>query len=220
MIESLLLTLQTATVVAVIALVLSLPLARLLSATHHLTWPMHLLALLPLAVPPTAYGMLLLTIFVPDSVIGRMWITVTGDTFAFTWAGVVFACILTSIPFALYPLWFGLRRIDWKAIRHMVSLGITPRHKWQKLILPQMLVPLTMAFLLSFLHTLGEFGAVMIIGGSIPNETQLLSVLLYQQVEILDLDAAETTLWTLLTISLLTTALIVGLQAKFAESLD
>lgn len=208
-IEALLLSLRLASTVAALLLTISLPLAYWLAFT---SWRgkflLESVVALPLVLPPTVLGFYALVALGPRGFLGRLWQAMFGHTLAFTFVGLVLASMVYSLPFAVQPLVAGFASIDTALIDAARLLGAGPIRLVTTILVPLARRSLLAAILLSFLHTIGEFGVVLMLGGDIPGSTRTLSIVLYNQVENFDYAGANRTAALLLGMSVLALALI------------
>jgi molybdate transport system permease protein len=145
---------------------------------------------LPLAMPPTVVGFYLLILMGPEGQLGRLWSGVTGSPLLFTFAGIVIASIIYSMPFALQPMRAAFEKIDPRLIDSARVLGLSPPAIFIRVILPNSLNGIAASAILVFLHTLGAFGVLLMVGGSIPGETRVASIAIYEAVETLQYGSA------------------------------
>ncbi|MCX5841946.1 MAG: molybdate ABC transporter permease subunit [Deltaproteobacteria bacterium] len=145
---------------------------------------------LPLAMPPTVVGFYLLILMGPEGQLGRFWTGVTGSPLLFTFTGIVIASIIYSIPFALQPMRAAFEKIDPRLIDSARVLGLSPPAVFIRVILPNSLNGIAASAILVFLHTLGAFGVMLMVGGSIPGETRVASIAIYEAVETLQYGSA------------------------------
>ena len=190
--QAILLTLKLAFITSGLLLLIALPLAWFLANWESKAKPfvMSVLAL-PLVLPPTVLGFYLLVAFSPQSALGQGWLSLTGSSLAFSFEGLVLGSIIYSLPFALQPLYSGFSQLDTRYLDVAKTLGFSATEAFMKIVLPLSKAPIVVALGLSFAHTIGEFGVVLMIGGNIPGETQVLSIALYEQVEALQYDSAH-----------------------------
>lgn len=188
---ALFLSLKLAFVATTILMLLTAPLACLL-AYSRLPGKAFLEAFinLPLAMPPTVVGFYLLILMGPEGQLGRLWTGVTGSPLLFTFAGIVIASIIYSIPFALQPMRAAFEKIDPRLIDSARVLGLAPPAIFIRVILPNSLNGIAASAILVFLHTLGAFGVMLMVGGSIPGETRVASIAIYEAVETLQYGSA------------------------------
>ena len=173
------LKLASATVVAL--LVIATPLAWWLAFTRA-RWRtvVEAVAALPLVLPPTVLGFYLLILLAPNGPIGRWWVELTDSTLTFSFTGLVVASIVYSFPFAVQPLQAAFERI-----------GRAPLEAFFRVASPMALRGYVSAIVLVFAHTLGEFGVVLMVGGSIPGETRVVSIAIFEYVETLEYGQAH-----------------------------
>ena len=182
--EALTLTLRLATTTTLILLALALPLAGFIAlAKTKFRFLLEAIIALPLVLPPTVLGFYLLVGLGPTTAIGRTITTLLGHTLAFSFQGLVAGSILYSLPFAVQPIVAGLRAVDPVYLEAATTLGASPSVRFLRIALPLARGSILTAAVLTFTHTVGEFGVVLMLGGSIPGKTQTLSVALYNLVE-------------------------------------
>jgi molybdate transport system permease protein len=188
---ALFLSLKLALVATTILMLLTAPLACLM-AYSRLPGKAFLEAFinLPLAMPPTVVGFYLLILMGPEGQLGRLWTGVTGSPLLFTFAGIVIASIIYSMPFALQPMRAAFEKIDIRLIDSARVLGLSPPAIFMRVIIPNSLNGIAASAILVFLHTLGAFGVMLMVGGSIPGETRVASIAIYEAVETLQYGSA------------------------------
>ena len=198
------LTLQLSLVTTLALLLIGLPFAWWLSnQTGGLRTTLETLTSLPLVMPPTVIGFYLLIMMSPDTFIGGLWLDLTGDTLTFSFAGLVVASIIYSLPFMIQPLLNAFESVDPKLREAAGDLGASTTEIFRYLILPLSKRGIITGGILTFAHTVGEFGIVLMVGGNIPGETRVISIALYEKVEILNYAEAHILSVTLLTFSFL-----------------
>lgn len=191
-IAALWLTLQLAAVTTVILVLIGAPLAWWLSrSTSRVASVVEAMVALPLILPPTVIGFYLLIAFSPDHFLGGSWLALTGQSLAFTFSGLVVGSVIYSLPFVVQPLQSGFQRFDHRLLEAAETMGAGMLDRFFNLIIPLTRRVFVTAALLGFAHTMGEFGVVLMIGGNIPGETQVLSIALYDHVEALDYGRAH-----------------------------
>jgi molybdate transport system permease protein len=146
---------------------------------------------LPIVLPPTVIGFYLLTLFSPDHPIGRTWFRITGETLTFHFSGLVVGSILYSLPYAVQPISAAFKSVRRAHVDAAISLGATPWRAFWRITVPLSWRGLVTGAILAFAHTMGEFGVVVMLGGSIPGKTRVASIALYDQVQKLDYTAAH-----------------------------
>ncbi|MGA9464713.1 MAG: molybdate ABC transporter permease subunit [Terracidiphilus sp.] len=200
--QALSLTLRLATVTTGLLLVVSVPLAALL-ALGRSRWLaiLEAFAAMPLVLPPTVLGFFLLVLLGPRTAIGRGITALLGHPLAFSFDGLVIGSVIYSLPFAVQPLVAGFAAVEPALVDAARLLGASPPRIVFTLLVPLARRSVLAAAVLSFLHTVGEFGVVLMLGGDIPGSTRTLSILLYNQVENFDYAAANHTASLLLILS-------------------
>ncbi|MEP0201260.1 MAG: molybdate ABC transporter permease subunit [Halioglobus sp.] len=186
------LTLMLATVTTTILIAIGTPLAWwLANRRNNLTALIEALVALPLILPPTVLGFYLLIIFAPQTPIGQFWESLTGTQLAFSFSALVIGSVLYSLPFVVQPLQQAFQRVPQTLLSAAATLGATPLDRFRTIVLPLSARSFVTAAALGFAHTVGEFGVVLMIGGNIPGETQVLSIALFDAVESLQFDQAH-----------------------------
>ena len=203
------LSLRLATVTTAILLCVAVPLAALLVIGRG-RWiaVVEALATLPMVLPPTVLGFFLLVLLGPRTALGRGISAIIGHPLAFSFSGLVVGSIIYSLPFAVQPLVAGFAAVDSSLLDAARLLGAGPVRVVSSILVPLAGRSLLAAIVLSFLHTVGEFGVVLMLGGDIPGATRTLSIVLYDQVENFDYAAASHTAELLLGMSVVALALI------------
>ena len=200
--EALWLSARLAVLVAAILLVLAIPLAYWLSQTK---WRGKFLIesviALPLVLPPTVLGFYLLVAMGANGWLGQLWLAWFGHTLAFTFTGLVAASILYSLPFAVQPLVMAFESVDRRLLDAAAVLGAGRWRAFRQILLPLSFPGIVTAVVLSFAHTLGEFGVVLMVGGNIPGVTRTVSIDIYDHVQSLEYAAANRMAIALLLIS-------------------
>jgi molybdate transport system permease protein len=203
--QALWLTLRLALSTTAILLLLGLPLAWwLASGTGAVRALAQAVVALPLVLPPTVMGFYLLVALGPLTAPGRLIIRLFGHPLAFSFAGLVVGSVLYSLPFAVQPLVAGFRAVDPALLEAAATLGASPTRAFRTITLPLARPSLMTALVLTFTHTVGEFGVVLMLGGNIPGATRTLSIALYDQVQDFNYAAANETAAILLSFSLVT----------------
>ncbi len=212
--EALLLTLRLSAATTAILMVLSMPLAGWIAlGKSRLRYLLEALVALPLVLPPTVLGFYLLVGLGPRTAPGRLLTGLLGHTLAFSFTGLLVGSVLYSLPFAVQPIVAGLRAVDPAYLAAAATLGATPTRRFLRIALPLAYGSLLSAAVLTFTHTVGEFGVVLMLGGSIPGETRTLSIALYDLVENGDFSTANTLALLLLTLSTAALLLLYALPA-------
>ena len=186
------LTIKLALVTTMILLVLSTPLAYWLAHTRVRYRPViEAIVALPIVLPPTVLGFYFLILFNPDGLIGSIWQTVTNSSLLFSFSALVIVSVFYSLPFVVQPLQNAFNTIGKQPLEKAYTLGATPVSAFFSVLLPLSKGGYLTASVLGFAHTLGEFGIVLMVGGSIPSETRVVSIAIYEMVESMQYDQAH-----------------------------
>jgi molybdate transport system permease protein len=169
---------------------------------------------MPLILPPTVLGFYLLVAFGTGTTLGRWYGRVTGGPLAFTFSGLVVASVIYSLPFAVQPMAAGFRGVDCRLIDAARILGVSQLKIYLQIVLPLAWPGLLTGVMLSFAHTVGEFGVVLMVGGNIPGVTRTLSIDIYDQVQSLNYASANQTALALLAFSYLLLSAIYALNRR------
>lgn len=212
------LTIRLASLTTLILLAITIPLAAWLTLSKSRTRPLiEAVTTLPLVLPPTVLGFFLLVLLGPRTAFGRLLIALLGHPLAFSFTGLLIGSVIYSLPFAVQPLLTGFSAVDHAYIDAARTLNSSSSRITLRILLPLARRSLLVAAVLSFLHTVGEFGIVLMLGGDIPGATRTLSIVLYDQVENFDYSAANTTAVLLLFFSLAALLLLYTLGLKKGE---
>ena len=177
------------------------------------------LVMLPLVLPPTVLGFYLLVSFGRNSPIGQAWSSAFGQQLVFSFEGLVVASILFNLPFAVQPAQRGFQAIPIEVREAASCCGMSPLRSLWKVELPLAWPGVVTAMVLTFAHTLGEFGIVLMVGGSIPGETKTIAISIYDRVQAFDAGSAATMSAVLVAISLFTIAVTFALSARVGRRL-
>ena len=198
------LTFKLALITTVLLFFISIPLAYWLAFTKKKIKPViEALVSMPLVLPPTVLGFYLLIVLSPSSGVGAFLNNYLGLQLVFSFEGLVLASIIYSLPFMVHPIQSGLSNLSTSLSEASYVLG---KSKWETLVnvlLPNIKSSLLTGVVLAFAHTIGEFGVVLMIGGSIPNETKVASIAIYEEVEALNYGIANAYSLFLLVVSFL-----------------
>jgi len=193
------LSVKLAAITTLILLVVGTAIAWWLANTRSRTKPViQSLVALPIVLPPTVMGFYLLILLGPYGAIGSWWVELTGSALTFSFTGLVIASCFYSLPFAVQPLQSAFESMGRKELEAARTLGASPIDAFFSIVVPLSAPGFLTALVLSFAHTLGEFGVVLMVGGSIPGETRLISIAIYDHVESLNYAAAHALSLTLL----------------------
>jgi molybdate transport system permease protein len=186
------LSVQLAGITTVLLIVIGTPVAWWLAQTSSRWKPaVQTLVALPIVLPPTVMGFYLLIILGPAGAIGSWWVELTGSALTFSFSGLVIASCLYSLPFAVQPLVTAFESLGDNKLEAAWTLGATRTDAFFSIALPLSIRGYLSAVALSFAHTLGEFGVVLMVGGNIPGETRVISIAIYDQVESLNYTSAH-----------------------------
>ena len=169
---------------------------------------------LPLVLPPTVLGFYLLLVFNPTAPLGSFWVSLTGQTLTFSFAGLVLASLLYSLPFTVQPLQSAFTTLGRAPLEAAASLGAGPLDAFLTVAAPLAIRGYLTAAVLTFAHTLGEFGVVLMVGGNIPGQTRVISIAIYEEVETLDYVSAHLLSGILLALSFLILLALYVLNAR------
>ncbi|HWX25158.1 MAG TPA: molybdate ABC transporter permease subunit [Vicinamibacteria bacterium] len=202
--EAIRLSLALAASTTLILLVIGLPIAYWLTFTRfRARFLIEAVVALPLVLPPTVLGFYVLVAISPRSPLGRGYEVLTGQRLAFSFEGLLLGSVLYSLPFAVQPFAAGLASVDKTLIEASWCLGVSRLSTFFRLIAPLSWAGIVTGMVLSFAHTLGEFGVVLMVGGNLPGVTRTVSIAIYDEVQALDYRAAGRTSVLLLAISFL-----------------
>ncbi|MEM8937226.1 MAG: molybdate ABC transporter permease subunit [Pseudomonadota bacterium] len=185
--SAILLTLRLALATTIILLIIGTPLAWWLATTKSRAKPIvEAATAMPLVLPPTVLGFYMLILFNPDSLLGGFWVNATGDTLAFSFTGLVIASVVYSLPFMVQPLQSAFETMGKTYMEAAASLRASPLDAFLTVAAPLSLRGFITASILTFAHTVGEFGVVLMVGGNIPGQTRVISIAIYENVETLN----------------------------------
>jgi len=209
------LTLQLAALVALVLGVLGLPIAYWIAYSRW-RWKFVAEAMvsLPIVLPPTVLGFYVLLALGPRSPLGRGWQVLTGHSLAFTFEGLVIGSIIYSLPFAVQPFAASFATVDARLLAASATLGASRLRTFFRVIFPLSVPGFVTGLALSFAHTMGEFGVVLMVGGNIPGVTRTVSIDIYDKVQALDYVSANATALVLFAISFVLLSLVYGLNRR------
>ena len=212
------LSLKLASVTVIALMIIAIPLAWWLAHTRWRIRPaLESVIAMPLILPPTVLGFYLLLFLGPAGWGGQLMTAIGAQPLAFSFAGLVIGSMIYSLPFAVQPLQAAFQNIGKDAIEVAATLRASPLDRFFSIVLPLSRRGLLTATVLTFAHTLGEFGVLLMIGGNIPGRTQVASIAIYSHVEAMDYEAAHTLSITMLVLSftLLLLVFMFNRQTKF-----
>ncbi|MCC7320704.1 MAG: molybdate ABC transporter permease subunit [Rubellimicrobium sp.] len=209
------LTLELALLVTGLLLLIGTPLAWWLATSRVRLVPLvEALTALPLVLPPTVLGFYLLLALNPTAPLGAFWLRLTGETLTFSFAGLVIASLLYSLPFTVQPLQAAFTALGRSPAEAAATLGARPIDAFLTVTLPLASRGYLTAAVLTFAHTLGEFGVVLMVGGNIPGQTRTVSIAIYEHVERIDYGAAHVLSGILLALSFLILLVLYSVNAR------
>lgn len=209
------LTFRLAVIVTAVLLTVGLPLAYWIAFSR---WRWKFLCeavvALPIVLPPTVLGFYVLIALGARSPLGRWWQSMTGHTLAFTFEGLVIGSVIYSLPFAVQPFAAAFSAVDRRLLNASALLGVSKFRTFWRVIVPLSLSGLVTGVALTFAHTIGEFGVVLMVGGNIPGVTRTLSINIFDQVQDLNYAAANTTSLVLLLIAFILLSLVYSFNRR------
>jgi len=208
-------TCKLATLTSLTLLIIGLPIAYWLTYSKW-RWKFLIesIVALPLVLPPTVLGFYILIAIGPHSPIGRFYTDLVGHPLPFSFQGLLLASILYSLPFAVQPFATAFEQVDRKLIEASWTLGLSKLKTFYRLILPLSTAGLITGIVLSFAHTLGEFGVVLMVGGNIEGITRTVSIEIYDEVQVLNYAAAAKTSALLLLVSYTVLLLVYAMNRR------
>lgn len=216
--EALLLTLRLAFLVTILLLLVSIPLAFGLSRSRRRALlAVETIVSLPIVLPPTVIGFYLLMLFSPQQPFGKFWLKLTGQSLTFTFEGLVIGSIIYSLPYAVQPIQSAFKAVPPELLDAARTLGASGWQAFRHVMLPLSRRGLGVAAILGFAHTMGEFGVVVMLGGSIPGKTKVASIALYDEVQKLNYEAAHQYALILLVISFVMLLAMAVIQREIDE---
>jgi molybdate transport system permease protein len=209
------LSVKLASATTVILLLLGLPLAYWLTfSPRRWKFLVEALVALPLILPPTVLGFYILLAIGPRSPVGAFYATLTGGLLPFSFPGLLIASVLYSLPFTIQPVAAAFAGVDRKLIEASWCLGVSRAATFRRVVVPLARAGIAAGAVLTFAHTMGEFGVVLMVGGNIAGVTRTVSISIYDQVQALNYSAAWQTSLFLLGFSFTVLALTYALQRR------
>jgi molybdate transport system permease protein len=210
------LTAKLASVTTLILLIFGTPLALWLSRTSARWRPIvEAVVALPLVLPPTVLGFYLLVLLGPQGALGRFWEGLGGERLVFSFPGLVIGSVLYSLPFVIQPLQNAFNAVGRRPVEVAATLGASPLDRFFSVTLPLARPGFLTAATLAFAHTVGEFGVVLMLGGSIPGRTRVMSVAIYEHVEAVEYASAHVLAAGLLAFSFIVLAAVYTFGRRF-----
>ncbi len=186
------LTLRLALASSLVLLLIGIPLANWLNTSRMRgVIVIETLVSLPIVLPPTVIGFYLLMLMAPQQPLGAAWVSVFGQPLPFSFAGLVAGSVVYSLPFAVQPIQAAFRAVKPEMVQSALALGLTRRQAFWNVVLPLSKHGILTGASLSFAHTMGEFGVVLMLGGNIPGQTRVASIALYDEAQKLSYDTAH-----------------------------
>ena len=209
------LSLRLAAATTIVLLAIGLPLASWLAlSTRRGRWAVDALVALPLVLPPTVLGYYVLVMLGPRSPIGRAFEALTGSPIVFSFTGLLVASVLYSLPFAVQPFAAAFAAVDRTLIETAWCLGASRLRTFARIVVPLARPGIVAGAVLTFAHTVGEFGVVLMVGGNLPGVTRTVSISIYDDVQALNYARAGRTAALLLAFSFVVLALTYRLQRR------
>ena len=209
------LSVRLAAIVSALLLVIGLPLAYWLTfSRRRWTFLIESIVSLPLVLPPTVLGFYLLLALGSQSPLGQWWQRWTGHGLAFTFESLVIASIFYSLPFAVQPIAASFAQVDRALLDASATLGASAPRTFARVVLPLSLEGVIAGVVLSFAHTIGEFGVVLMVGGNLPGVTRTVSIAVYDHVQALEYGKANGTALLLLVFSFVVLMFVYGVRRK------
>jgi molybdate transport system permease protein len=213
--ETLWVTLKLALSTTLILIVVGVPVARFLAFSRFRLKPLlEALVSMPLVLPPTVLGYYVLVAYSPRYWFGQWLSSALGVRLAFSFEGVLIASVLFGLPFMIQPLQSGLRSLPDSLREAAYTLGKSKNTTFYRVLLPNIKPSLITAIALTFAHSIGEFGIVLMVGGNMPGKTRVASIAIYDEVQSLNFDKANTYAFTLFAISFIMLTVIYSINKK------
>ncbi len=213
--EAIWLTLRLAFTSSLVLLIVGVPLANWLNSSRFRgVILIETLVSLPIVLPPTVIGFYLLMLMSPQQPLGAAWVSVFGQPLPFSFTGLVIGSVIYSLPFAVQPFQSAFRGVRREMIQSALALGLTRRQAFWSIVLPLSKHGILTGVSLSFAHTMGEFGVVLMLGGNIPGQTRVASIALYDEAQKLNYASAHAYAIILLAISFVLLIGIAFLQRR------
>ena len=207
------LSVRLASATSVVLLVIGMPIAYWIARSRRPWRPLvEAVVALPLVLPPTVLGFYILVAMGPNGPLGALWSGATGGRLAFSFEGLLVASVIYSLPFAVQPFSVAFAAVDRSLLETSWTLGRSGFATFLRVVVPLSAGGILTGMVLTFAHTLGEFGVVLMVGGNIPGETRTVSIAIYDRVQALDYPGAAATALPLLLVSFAVLAVTYGLR--------
>jgi len=207
------LSVRLATATTAVLLVVGMPIAYWIARSRRPWRPLvEAVVALPLVLPPTVLGFYLLLAMGPNGPLGALWAGATGGRLAFSFEGLLVASVIYSLPFAVQPFSVAFAAVDRSLLETSWTLGRSGPATFLRIVVPLSAGGILTGMVLTFAHTLGEFGVVLMVGGNIPGETRTVSIAIYDRVQALDYAGAAATALPLLVVSFAVLAVTYALR--------
>ncbi|UYG06996.1 molybdate ABC transporter permease subunit [Halomonas sp. M4R1S46] len=208
-------SLRLAALTSLLLIPLGLWLGRTLALARFRARPLcEALVALPLVMPPTVLGFYLMQSFGREAPFGAVWTSLTGTTLNFTFSGILLASLVANLPFAVQPIQRAFEGIPANLREAAWCCGLSPWQTLWRIELPLVWPGLVSALALTFAHTLGEFGVILMVGGAIDGETRTLAIAIYDRVQAFDEQGAALMSAMLLMVSFVTIGVVYGLSGR------
>jgi molybdate transport system permease protein len=212
------LSVQLALVTTAVLLLIGTPIAWWLSRTSSRFQPViQTIVAMPIVLPPTVLGFYLLVLLGPDGAIGSWWVQLTGSALTFSFSGLVIASCIYSLPFAVQPMQNAFEALPQQMLERSRTLGASRLDMFFSVAAPLSLRGFVGAMVLSFAHTIGVFGVVLMVGGNIPGETRVISIAIYDHVETLNYAAAHRMSLVLLAFAFITLFVMFAVNRRWSS---
>ena len=213
--EAIILTAKLASVVSIILVIIGIPIAYWISFSQW-RWKflVETVVAMPLVLPPTVLGYYILVTISPKTLIGGLWVEFLGTPLPFSFTGLVIASVFYSLPFAVQPFASSFETVDRKLIEAAWTLGTSQLKTFFSIIIPLSIPGIITGIVLSFAHTIGEFGVVLMVGGNIPGVTRTVSIDIYDNVQAFKYSEAASTSFFLLIVSFLVLSIVYAINRK------
>ncbi|HTK29061.1 MAG TPA: molybdate ABC transporter permease subunit [Vicinamibacterales bacterium] len=207
------LSVRLAVTTMIVLVAIGVPIAYWLAfSTRRWKFLVEAIVALPIVLPPTVLGFYILVAIGPASPVGRAYAAIFGRGLPFSFEGLLVASVLYSLPFAVQPFAAGFAAVDRRLLEASWCLGVSRPATFARVVVPLAVPGLVTGMVLSFAHTLGEFGVVLMVGGNLPGVTRTVSIAIFDSVQALDYQAAARTSLLLLAVSFAILAVTYGVQ--------